>query len=238
MPDSRRSRLPATCGPQTFRRTARQWPTRRAWTATSECLFAISPVIGPTRSGKARTYGRCGGSQMARSCCSASRAGIFGDSRGSAGRHDRLFGARAHISQLGPDEGEFVHSMEDMVGYQISAIDGTGSRTVYLQGFRWLIGLDWNRVTNRVLALSHEDNGAYAVWSTTPEGKDVRRHYSDTHPLHAICSSPATGAIYLLRERNDATEILRLTPSSSNRAEQRRRHERRRECRRPELQCL
>ena len=124
-------------------------------------------------------------------------------------------GASAYIA-AGPDEGEFAHSMEDMVGYQISAIDRTGSRTVSLQGFPWLIGLDWNRVTNRVLALSHEDNGAYAVRSTTPEGKDVRRHYSDTHPLHAICSSPATGAIYLLRERNDATEILRLTPSSAN----------------------
>jgi tRNA A-37 threonylcarbamoyl transferase component Bud32/WD40 repeat protein len=124
-------------------------------------------------------------------------------------------GPSAYIA-FGPHEAEFVHSMEDMAGYQITAIDSTGSRTVYLNGFHWLIGLDWNRVTNRVLALSLEDSGAYAVWSTTPEGKDVRRQYSDTLPLHAICSSPATGAIYLLRERNDATEILRLTPSSSN----------------------
>ncbi len=123
-------------------------------------------------------------------------------------------GASAYIAP-GPNEAEFVHSMEDMDGYQISAIDGSGSRTVYFQGFRWLIGLDWNRVTNRVLALSHEDSGAYAVWSTTPEGKDARRRSSDTHPLHAICSSPATGTIYALRERDDATEILRLTPSSS-----------------------
>ena len=123
--------------------------------------------------------------------------------------------ASAYIA-LGPDEGEFVHSMEDMAGYQISAIDSTGSRTVDLQGVRWLNGLEWNRVTNRVLALSYEDNGTYAVWSTTPEGKDVRQDYSDTHPLRAICSSPATGAIYLLRERNDATEILRLTPSGAS----------------------
>jgi WD40 repeat protein len=124
-------------------------------------------------------------------------------------------GPSAYIA-FGPNEAEFVHSMEDMVGYQISALDSTGSRTVSLHGFRWLIGLDWNRVTNRVLALSREDNGAYAVWSATPEGKDARRLYSDTHPLHAICSSPATGAIYLLRARNDATEVLRLMPSSSN----------------------
>jgi len=124
-------------------------------------------------------------------------------------------GPSAYLA-VGPNEAEFVHSMEDLVGYQISATDSTGSRTVYLRGFRWLIGLDWNRVTNRVLALSQEDDGAYAVWSTTPDGEEARRLYSDTHPLHAVCSSPATGAIYLLRERNDATEILKLAPSRSN----------------------
>ena len=59
--------------------------------------------------------------------------------------------ASAYIA-LGPDEGEFVHSMEDMAGYRISAIDRTGSRTVDLQGLRWVNGLEWNRVTNRVLS--------------------------------------------------------------------------------------
>jgi tRNA A-37 threonylcarbamoyl transferase component Bud32/WD40 repeat protein len=124
-------------------------------------------------------------------------------------------GASAYIA-LGPNHAEFVHSMEDMAGYQISALGSTESRTVFLDRFRWLISLDWNRLTNRVLALSDEDNGDYAVWSSTPEGKDSRQEYSDTRPLHAICSSPATGAEYLLREQDDATEILRLTPSSSN----------------------
>jgi hypothetical protein len=80
-------------------------------------------------------------------------------------------------------------------------------------------GLDWNPVTSRVFVLTEEDNGTYGVWSTTPESKDVRRLYSDALPLHAICSSPVTGAIYLLRERNDATEILRLIPSPSSSGE-------------------
>ena len=148
---------------------------------------------------------------------------LLGLTNGDMRRLSRLGGPPRQIARgpsayiaFGPNEAEFVHSMEDMAGYQISDIDSTRSRTVDLQGFRWLMGLDWNRATNRVLALSHEDSGEYAVWSTTPEGKDARREYSDTHPLHAICSSPATGAIYLLRERNDATEILRLTPSSSH----------------------
>jgi serine/threonine protein kinase len=71
MPDSQRSRLPATYGPQTSRRTARQWPTRRAWTVKSGCLFVISPVIGLLRSGRVRTCGHSGGCQTARSCFSA-----------------------------------------------------------------------------------------------------------------------------------------------------------------------
>jgi serine/threonine protein kinase/Tol biopolymer transport system component len=124
-------------------------------------------------------------------------------------------GPSAYLA-FGPNEAEFVHSMEDMAGYQVTGTDGAVSRTVWLPGFRWLIGLDWNRVTNRVFALSHEDNGAYAVWSTTREGSDARRHYSDMHPLHAVCSSPATGETYVLRERSDATEILKLSRSSSN----------------------
>ena len=153
---------------------------------------------------------------MARSCFSASRTGRFGNCRGSAGRRDKLFGARAHMSQ------SVLTKASSSTRWRIWSVIRSAPSTALeaerstLQGFQWLMGLDWNRVTNRVLALSHDDNGAFAVRSTTPEGKDVRRHYSDTNPLHAICSSPATGAIYLLRERNDATEILRLTPSSAN----------------------
>ena len=146
-------------------------------------------------------------------------------------------GASAYIAP-GPNEAEFVHSMEDMAGYQISAIDGSGSRTVYLQGFRWLIGLDWNRVTNRVLALSHEESGAYAVWSTTPEGKDARRqvlgHASASRHLlfpgdgHDIRAQGARR-----RDRDSQIDTLELT-----RAAQRRRHERRRPRSRSKLPCL
>ena len=41
------------------------------------------------------------------------------------------------------------------------------------------MGLDWNPVTNRISLLSIDDSGTYIVWSVTPDGKDVRRLYSD-----------------------------------------------------------
>ena len=79
-----------------------------------------------------------------------------------------------------------------------------------MQSFRWFLGLDWNPKTNRISLLSTDDSGTYIVWSVTPDGKDVRRIYSDVQPIGAMCSSPTTGALYLFRERNGTSELLRL----------------------------
>ena len=77
-----------------------------------------------------------------------------------------------------------------------------------LQGFRWLVGLDWNPVTNRISLLSIDDGGTYIVWSVAPDGTDVRRLYSDSQPIGAMCSSPATGVLYLFRTRSGAHELV------------------------------
>ena len=86
----------------------------------------------------------------------------------------------------------------------MSSLDGTGTASCRLQGFRWFLGLDWNPVTNRISLLSTDDSGAYIVWSVTPDGKEVRRLYSDASPISAMCSSPTAGVLYLFRERNAA----------------------------------
>ncbi len=52
--------------------------------------------------------------------------------------------------------------------------------------------------------------GTYIVWSVTPEGKEVRRLYSDASPISAMCSSPTAGVLYLFRERNAAKELVRV----------------------------
>ena len=103
-----------------------------------------------------------------------------------------------------PDGSQFAHSMQNIVGFSVSSLDGTKTASVQLQGFRWIYGLDWNAVTNRISLLSTDDSGAYIVWSVTPDGKDVRRLYSDASPIRAMCSSPTAGVLYLFRERNAA----------------------------------
>ena len=129
----------------------------------------------------------------------------------------RLGGPSRLITRLGmyvapsPDGSQIAHSMQYIVGFSVSSLDGTNTASVQLQGFRWLMGLDWNPVTNRISLLSIDDSGAYIVWSVTPDGKEVRRLYSDASPISAMCSSPTAGVLYLFRERNAAQELVRLT---------------------------
>ena len=145
---------------------------------------------------------------MVRSCSWADEAGV--------GLVSRFGGAPRLITRLGmyvapaPDGSQFAHSMQNIVGFHVSSLDGTKTWPVQLQGFRWLLGLDWNPVTNRISLLSIDDSGTYIVWSVTPDGKDVRRLYSDASPISAMCSSPTAGVLYLFRERNAAQELVRL----------------------------
>jgi serine/threonine protein kinase/WD40 repeat protein len=134
----------------------------------------------------------------------------------------RFGGASRLITRLGayvapaPDGSHFAHAMENMVGFHVTSLDGTKTWPVKLQGFRWLLGLDWNSVTNRISILSRDDSNTYIVWSVTPDGKEVRRLYSDAFPISAMCSSPTAGVLYLFRERNAAQELLRLPLSGEH----------------------
>jgi serine/threonine protein kinase/Tol biopolymer transport system component len=131
----------------------------------------------------------------------------------------RFGGASRLISRLGPyialspDGSQFAHSRPDIVGFSVSSLDGTKTRAVQLRGFRWLLGLDWNALTNRVSVLSTDDSGTYIVWSVTPDGKDIHQLHSDALPIRAICSSPTSGALYMFRERNVAQELVKLPTS-------------------------
>ena len=66
----------------------------------------------------------------------------------------------AHVA-VSPDGSQLAHGTQSFGGFNLSALDGTGTRQVRLQGSRFLEGLDWNSPTNRVLALSRDEKGAY-----------------------------------------------------------------------------
>jgi len=128
----------------------------------------------------------------------------------------RFGGAPRRITRLGayiapaPDGSQFAHSAQNIVGFSVSSLDGTRTSAVQVRGFQWLEGLDWNPVTNRISLLSIDESGTFIVWSVAPDGKDLRRLYSDADRVDAMCSSPAAGVLYLFRERNGAEEFLRL----------------------------
>ena len=44
----------------------------------------------------------------------------------------------------------------------------------------------------------------------TPEGTDLRRLYSDDQPIHAMCSSPSAGVVYLVRTRRGVQELVKV----------------------------
>ena len=122
----------------------------------------------------------------------------------------RLVGPQGARVAVSPDGSQLAYGTQSFTGFNLSALDGTGTRQVRVQGSRFLEGLEWNSPTNRVLVLSRDDKGAYSVASVTPEGTDLRRLYSDGTAIGAMCSSPLAGVLYLFRDRHGAQELVKL----------------------------
>ena len=122
----------------------------------------------------------------------------------------RLVGPQGARVAVSPDGSQLAHGTQSFTGFNLSALDGTGTRQVRVQGSRFLEGLDWNSPTNRISVLSRDDKGAYSVASVTPEGTDLRRLYSDGTAIGAMCSSPLAGVLYLFRDRHGAQELVKL----------------------------
>jgi Tol biopolymer transport system component len=122
----------------------------------------------------------------------------------------RLVATPGAYVAVSPDGSQLAHALPGVVGFTLSAMDGTRTTQVRLQGFRWLYGLDWNAPTNRIALLTIDDKDSYTVWSVTPEGNDVRRLYSDAAAISAMCSSPWDGVLYLFRERQGGKQLVKL----------------------------
>ena len=127
----------------------------------------------------------------------------------------RLVGPRGARVAVSPDGSQLAYGTQSSTGFTISALDGTGTSQVRLQGSRFLEALAWNSPTNRVLALSRDDTGAFSVASVTPQATDPRRVYSDETEIGAMCSSPLAGVLYLFRARHGAQELVKLAISGA-----------------------
>ena len=109
----------------------------------------------------------------------------------------RLVGRPGAYVAVSPDGSQLAHATQSVVGFTLSALDGSGTTQVRLQGTRLIDGLDWNVPTNRIAVLTSDDKGSYIVWSVTPQGNDVQQLYSDAAAISAMCSSPSAGVLYL-----------------------------------------
>jgi DNA-binding winged helix-turn-helix (wHTH) protein/Tol biopolymer transport system component len=121
----------------------------------------------------------------------------------------RKVGGKGDIVAVSPDGSQLAQGRRSVVGFNLTSFDGTGTRRVRLQGSQ-LIDLDWNSPTNRISLLTVDDRGLHTVWSVTPEGRDIRRLYSDTEAIGAMCSSPIAGVLYLFRDRRGKQELVRV----------------------------
>ena len=151
--------------------------------ATSGCSSATSWAVSRWKSGRARSSAswsgcRTGRSWLSRRCVTWRRHQNCGWSHGSAALH--VWSAlKVHTSQSPLMVRSSRTRTQSFAGFNLSALDGTGTRQVRLQGSRFLEGLDWNSPTNRISVLSRDDKGAYSVGRSRLEGTDLRRLYSD-----------------------------------------------------------
>ena len=179
------------------------------------CSSATSQAVSRWKSGRARSSAELGwlpnGSQLVVASLRDSVVGTRSVVGLTVRRHPTIGRAlQAHTSQSRLTVRSSRTRTQSVAGFTLSALDGTGTRQVRLQGFRWLDGLDWNAPTNRVAVLTSDDKGRYIVWSVTPEGNDVRRLYSDAAAISAMCSSPSAGVLYLFRDRQGGQELVKV----------------------------
>ena len=109
-----------------------------------------------------------------------------------------------------PDGAQIAMAFTNEKGFRVASVDGSVSRGVEMKGFQWVDDIEWSATTNRVVLLTSDDDGTSIIWAATPDGRQVRQVHTDQQTIRAICSSPATDALYMLRQRDDANELLRV----------------------------
>jgi Tol biopolymer transport system component len=122
-----------------------------------------------------------------------------------------LVEAGAHVA-VSPDGSEVALAYQNTRGFRIVRLDGGPARKVEMQGFQFLLGLDWGAATNRIAVLVQNADNSSSVWIVGADGSNPRMVYSDPALLASLRWSPFGNVIYLIRSRNEAAEVLRIDP--------------------------
>jgi tRNA A-37 threonylcarbamoyl transferase component Bud32/WD40 repeat protein len=110
-----------------------------------------------------------------------------------------------------PDGSQIALNGVGEVGFSVVKTDGSVVRRVLLKGTQRFVDIEWSATADQVVLLtSSDDDGRSIVISATSEGRNQRQVYDDPLRITAFCSSPVADALYLLRERDDTHELLRV----------------------------
>ena len=121
----------------------------------------------------------------------------------------RIAGLAAQMA-LSPDGSMLAIATTDEPGFRVFSFEGHLQRKVVVGGFQWLHGLEWLPRSNRLLLMTTGSDSSHTVWSVNSDGSDPRRLFASTEPLTALCSSADQEAVFALRTRNDAEELIRI----------------------------
>ena len=114
----------------------------------------------------------------------------------------------AHLA-VSPDGQHLALAMQNEQGFRIFPLAGGAAEAVKMEGFRWLLGLDWGARSNRVAVLTQADDGTSTVWTIAPDGSDKRRLHTEKN-LASIRWSPIDNVVYAIRARNEVAEVIRI----------------------------
>jgi Tol biopolymer transport system component len=109
------------------------------------------------------------------------------------------------------DGASLALTADGLVGfYTLSLADGK-TRVVTLTGFGRALAIDWHARTNRVVLMTLDDDEKVSnVWSVASDGRDQLRLLTGNEFSRAICSSPVSDVVYVMRDQRGSMDLLRV----------------------------
>ena len=127
----------------------------------------------------------------------------------------RLGGTARRVADSGrmaaasADGASLALTADDLVGFYTLSLAGGETRVVTLTGFGRVLAIDWHARTNRVVLMTPgDDEKVWNVWSVAPDGRDQLRLLTGIGFNRAICSSPVSDVVYVMRDQRGSMDLI------------------------------
>ena len=129
----------------------------------------------------------------------------------------RLGGTARRVADSGrmaapsADGASLALTADGLVGFYTLSLAGGETRFVTLTGFGRVLAIDWHARTNRVVLMTPGDDEKVSnVWSVASDGRDQLRLLTGNQFNRAICSSPVSDVVYVMRDQRGSMDLLRV----------------------------